>query len=95
MDELADVLQFDPLWRWSCTGLPSKTRLAYGDGFSPVPCATEQAAECECETPLPKRTKGAEPGAATCGHQQAEVVAGVNIQVRRRSSSCILFPEIF
>ena len=92
MDELADVLQFDPLWRWSCTGLPSTTRLAYADGFSRVPCATGQAGECEGETPLLKRTKGAEPGAATCGRRQAEIVAGVDIQVRRCSWSCI-FPE--
>ena len=34
---------------------------------------------CEWETPLLKWTKGSEPGAATCGCQQVEIVAGVDI----------------
>ena len=48
--------------------------------------AKEQAGECESETPLSEWTKGSEPGAATCGRQQAEIVAGVDMQVRRHSS---------
>ena len=90
-DELADVVQFDPpLARTPSALARDLLRVAIDNPPSVrgwlLTLAKEQAGECECETPLPKWTKGSEPGATTCGRQQAEVVAGVDMQVRRRSS---------
>ena len=69
MDELADVLQFDPPLARAPSALAQELlRVAIDNPPSVrgwlLTCAKEQAGECECETPLPKWTKGTEPGAS-------------------------------